>query len=83
MHRLLSRAGEQSRAEYISELEATVKALKFSACVGCWVPFNEGWGQFDAAEITERLRELDPSRLIDSASGWDDQGSGDVCSIHN
>ena len=48
-----------------------------------WVPFNEGWGQFDALRITDRIRQEDPTRPIDHASGWFDQGGGDVRSVHN
>ena len=29
------------------------------------------------------IRQLDPTRLIDSASGWFDQGCGDFVSVHN
>jgi hypothetical protein len=46
------------------------------------VPFNEGWGQFDALEVTDELRRLDPTRSIDHASGWHDQGGGDLRSLH-
>ena len=46
------------------------------------VPFNEGWGQFDSLRITARLRELDDTRPIDHASGWNDQGGGDLKSRH-
>ena len=80
---LLSRGKESSREEYRRELEATVKALRCHPCVGCWVPFNEGWGQFDAEKATKALRALDPTRLVDEASGWFDRGGGDVHSIHN
>lgn len=48
-----------------------------------WVLFNEGWGQFDAREMTEMVRALDPTRQIDHASGWYDQGAGDIKSLHN
>jgi hypothetical protein len=48
-----------------------------------WVPFNEGWGQFDAENAYAMLHELDTTRLIDHASGWFDQGCGDFESIHN
>ena len=65
------------------ELADTVAALGRHPCIGCWVPFNEGWGQFDARKATETLRALDPSRLVDEASGWFDRGGGDVHSIHN
>jgi len=50
--------------------------------LGLWVPFNEGWGQFDALRITERIRALDNTRPIDHASGWHDQGGGDLKSRH-
>ena len=75
---LLSRRSEASREEYGRELEATVEALRGHPCIGCWVPFNEGWGQFDAAQAVETLRTLDPDRLVDEASGWYDQRGGDV-----
>ena len=80
---LLGRESKASREEYGQELEATVDALRAHPCIGCWVPFNEGWGQFDAKAATARLRALDPSRLVDEASGWYDQGGGDVDSRHN
>ena len=80
---LLSRRSEASWEEYNRELEATVEALRGHPCIGCWVPFNEGWGQFDAAQAVETLRTLDPDRLVAEASGWYDQGGGDVDSRHN
>lgn len=46
-----------------------------------WVPFNEGWGQFDSAWFSERTKEFDATRTVDSASGWHDQGI-DAKSIH-
>ena len=80
---LLSRSSEAGREEYRRELEATVEALRCHPSIGCWVPFNEGWGQFDAAAATKKLLALDPGRLVDEASGWFDQGGGDVDSRHN
>ena len=80
---LLGRESKASREEYGQELEATVDALRAHPCIGCWVPFNEGWGQFDAKAATARLRALDPGRLVDEVSGWYDQGGGDVDSRHN
>ena len=80
---LLSRGKDASREEYRRELEATVDALRCHPCIGCWVPFNEGWGQFDAAGAVQALRTRDDTRLVDEASGWYDQGGGDVHSLHN
>jgi hypothetical protein len=47
-----------------------------------WVPFNEGWGQYDTPRITEWTRKYDPTRLVNNASGWTDAGVGDVNDIH-
>ena len=81
--RLLSRAKPVSREEYAHELADTVQALRCHPCIACWVPFNEGWGQFDAGKAVQALRVLDGTRLVDEASGWFDQGGGDVHSLHN
>jgi hypothetical protein len=48
-----------------------------------WVCFNEGWGQFDTARIVDWVRTLDPTRLINAASGWTDRGVGDVIDVHS
>ena len=80
---LLSRAKPVSREEYAHELADTVQALRCHPCIACWVPFNEGWGQFDAGKAVQALRTLDGTRLVDEASGWFDQGGGDVHSLHN
>ena len=48
--------------------------------LGC--PFNEGWGQFDAAKVAKITKEFDDTRYVDHASGWHDQGAGDFLSMH-
>ena len=60
-----------------------IEYLKFFPSIAIWVPFNEGWGQFDAARITDLIKKADPVRLVDSASGWFDQHCGDFISVHN
>ena len=77
-----AREDAQGRREYYEELEEMVALLYNSPSVAMWVPFNEGWGQFDAAEAVRRIREMDETRTIDHASGWHDQGIGDVQSLH-
>lgn len=81
-HRRFGRQDAAGREEFRAEAEQTVALLRNSPSVVTWVPFNEGWGQFDAAAVAERLRRLDPTRLIDHASGWHDQGAGDLASRH-
>ena len=47
-----------------------------------WVPFNEGWGQFDSQTAVETIHSIDRTRVIDHASGWHDQGIGETQSLH-
>lgn len=80
---LFARKDANARRLWEQECADTVEYLRFFPSIAIWVPFNEGWGQFDAARITAKIKTLDPSRLIDSASGWFDQGCGDFISVHN
>lgn len=83
-YKYFSREAQEGREEYEYSVYETVGSLKNCVCIGAWVPFNEGWGQFDSARITELVRELDPTRIIDSTSGWYDQGVGksELLSLH-
>ncbi|KAD3515520.1 hypothetical protein GD627_13685 [Arthrobacter yangruifuii] len=76
------RDDEAGRAEFLAELQGTVELLQNTVSLAVWVPFNEGWGQFDANAVAGKLRTLDPTRSIDHASGWHDQGGGDLKSVH-
>jgi hypothetical protein len=81
-HRLFGRGDEAGRREFREEMRRTVELLRNVVSLAVWVPFNEGWGQFDAAAIAEEVRTLDPTRSIDHASGWHDQRAGDLRSLH-
>jgi beta-galactosidase/beta-glucuronidase len=76
------RAEAANRERFLAELEGMVGTLCNAPCIAAWVPFNEGWGQFQAKQVAERLRELDPTRSVDHASGWFDRGGGDYQSRH-
>ncbi|GAP13020.1 beta-galactosidase/beta-glucuronidase [Longilinea arvoryzae] len=76
------RAEEANRVEYRADLQAMVDHLYNAACLAVWVPFNESWGQFHAKETAQWLKGYDPTRLVDHASGWFDQGGGDFQSKH-
>ena len=81
-YRLFARKDPAGRAQYESDLEVMLRHLINVVSIAVWVPFNEGWGQFDAARIAAWVREYDPTRTIDHASGWHDQGAGDLKSLH-
>jgi len=72
----------QSRNQYEAEWSAIIDALHNAPSIVLWVPFNEGWGQFDTKRIVDWTGQLDPTRLIDNASGWSDRDCGDVLDIH-
>ena len=76
------RADESNRAEYRRELQRMIDHLYNAACIAVWVPFNESWGQFQANEVAAWVKGYDPTRLVDQASGWFDQGGGDFQSKH-
>lgn len=79
---LFGRSNSKARAQFKAELGAMVNHLYNCPCIAMWVPFNEGWGQFDAAKMHDFVRAVDPTRTIDHASGWHDQGVGQVVSRH-
>jgi hypothetical protein len=74
--------GPEAESGFASELGAVVTALRNHPSIVMWVPFNEGWGQHDTEGYADRVKHMDPSRLVDNASGWTDSGVGDVLDIH-
>lgn len=76
------RLDQKGREQFYLSLERMVKHLYNSPCIVLWTAFNEGWGQFDARTAYQKLKNMDPGRLVDHASGWHDQGAGDVDSHH-
>jgi len=83
LHRLYFRGDAAARAEFRDEVRRTVALLRNAPSVVLWVPFNEAWGQFDANQVAEEVKALDPTRPVNHVSGWIDQGGGDVKSFHS
>ena len=81
-YRAMGRDDPASRAQYMKEATELQDSLYNCVALCLYTPFNECWGQFDAVAVTEALRERDPSRLYDHASGWQDKGGGDLRSRH-
>ena len=71
-----------ARAAFLSSMEETVALLRHHPSVCYWTIFNEGWGQFCADDACRRLRALDSTRFIDTASGWFTPTESDVESLH-
>lgn len=74
---------EERDREFERELQEMILTHRNHPCIVMWVPFNEGWGQYNTEQIVAKIKEMDPTRLVDNASGWTDRGVGDVIDMHN
>lgn len=81
-YKIFKRTEKEWRDDYKREFYEMLNQLFNHTSICCWVPFNEGWGQFDSAEIAAAVKIFDPTRFVDHASGWYDHGAGDCKSMH-
>jgi hypothetical protein len=77
------RMSREGKEQFERELDRLIKGRGNHPCIVMWVVFNEGWGQFDTERLVEHVKQLDPSRLVDDASGWTDKKAGDVMDMHH
>lgn len=68
---------------YETEFKAMIDTHYNHPSIIMWVVFNEGWGQFDTVKNTNWVKQYDPTRLANPASGWNDYPAGDVIDMHN
>lgn len=83
-YRYFAREDETAREEFKGMVDEILEQLGNCVSIALWVPFNEGWGQFDSAHYTDYVKRKDPTRLVDSVSGWHDQGENktEMRSLH-
>lgn len=74
---------EEAAEQFRTELSEIVKDLYNHPSIVMWVPFNERWGQHNTAGTVKHIRELDPTRLVNSASGGNFLQVGDVLDVHS
>ncbi len=67
---------------FVNHSLETLRLLHNHPCIIAWTIFNEGWGQFDSDSLYAKFKEWDPSRLVDSTSGWFAQKRSDFDSRH-
>jgi hypothetical protein len=75
----------EARRNFLDEWQRLIDARYNHPSIVMWVPFNEGWGQPDAAgtrEVAEWTTRYDATRLVNNASGWTDAGAGHVADVH-
>ena len=68
---------------FTDELEHMIDARRNHPSIIMWVPFNEGWGQHETEKYVALIKKMDPSRLVNNASGWTDKSVGDVSDVHS
>lgn len=86
-----ARPPPDAQEQFERELHEMVDQHSSWTCVIGWVPFNEGWAEWDVeatGRIARELGERDPSRLVDAHSGVNccdslgDSGEGDIIDWH-
>jgi hypothetical protein len=79
------------RDQFEAELHEMVREHRSWTSIVAWVPFNEGWGEWDreaTGRIAGEVQAQDPSRLVNAHSGVNccnskgDSGAGDVIDFH-
>jgi len=83
---------ERTRKQFENEWQTIIQQHHNSPAIVTWVPFNENWGAYDVARITAWTKTLDPTRLVDGNSGYNnapsyrqapgDPGNGDFDDMH-
>ena len=71
-----------AREDFVRELRDMVEHLRSITSIVAWVPFNEKWGQFDTKRVVGVIRQIDTTRLVNDASGWQHEGVGDIIDVH-
>jgi len=74
---------EWSAKQFELELKRLIDNFANHPSIVMWIAFNEGWGQYDTPRIVNWIKQYDPARLVNNASGWADRGVGDVHAIHS
>ncbi|KAH8679064.1 putative hydrolase [Tricladium varicosporioides] len=78
---------DAQQAEFTRQLQLLINQHKSFTSIGTWVIYNEGWGQrlqgYPEYGLTDLVRSMDPTRLIDTTTGWHDHGAGDFSDNHH
>ncbi len=77
-----------AQGEFDRQLGLLVEQLKSHPSIFAWTIYNEEWGQateppWPEFRLTDYVRSLDPTRLINAVSGWTDHGAADFDDNHH
>ena len=71
------------KENWYNEWREIIQDFKGFQSIVVWVPFNEAWGQFDTEHAAAFTKALDPTRLVDAASGGNLRFCGDIIDVHH
>ena len=74
---------EEWKENFYTEWKNIMLFLRGFQCIVSWVPFNEGWGQFDTEAVVKFTKDVDPTRLVNEASGGNYYLKGDILDVHH
>lgn len=72
----------KGKEQFELELRRMMNQLHNHPSIVAWVVHNEGWGQYENERLSAWVKGLDPSRVVNAVSGWNDRGAGDFYDIH-
>jgi hypothetical protein len=82
--------GPEAQQEFNRQLGLMVQQLRSYTSIFAWTIYNEEWGQstddskpWPEFELTDLVRSLDPTRLVNAVSGWTDHTAGDFDDNHH
>jgi beta-galactosidase/beta-glucuronidase len=71
-----------SQQQFQMELQRMIQSRSHHPSIMAWTIFHEGRGQHNVPEYVDMVRSLDPTRLVNAASGWTDSKLGDFNVSH-
>ncbi|MBO7068107.1 MAG: glycoside hydrolase family 2 [Bacteroidaceae bacterium] len=82
---------EYNMKNFYQENEALIEATRHHPCIGAWVVWNEGWGQYPERGMAHTRRAVnsvmaanhDPGRFVHAVTGWVDVEMGDFLDVHS
>ena len=74
---------QEWKDNFYKEWTEIMDAVKCFQCIVVWVPFNEGWGQFDTKAVVDYTKKYDPTRLVNQSSGGNFEFCGDIQDCHH
>src|SRR6185437_16173245 len=85
---VVARPTGAAQQEFLRELHAIVDANVDHPSIVQWEPFNEGWGEFAPDQVTQDMRAWDPTRPVDTTSGYNrctcaQPNTGDILDLHS